>query len=302
MRRAQVAVVGHVEWVQFARLHHPPRAGEIVHARDPFEEPAGGGAVAAVQLARLAGSAVLVTALGEDELGRRSATRLAELGVELWMASRAEPTRRATTLVDDAGERAIVTLGPRHEPLGSDRDIPWSLLGEMDAVYFTAGDRDALAAARAAPVLVASPRARDALGQGVELDALVLSEEDASEQAEAAHAEGWARAVVRTEGARGGTYRTREGEAGSWRAAPAPARIGDSYGCGDSFAAGLTYGLGAGLALADALALAARCGATCLGGRGPYERQLTAAELSPGRRPDLGTAERVPATGGRERA
>ena len=54
--RLKVAVVGHVEWVQFARVPHVPRAGEIIHARDTFEEPAGGGAVAAVQLARLAGS------------------------------------------------------------------------------------------------------------------------------------------------------------------------------------------------------------------------------------------------------
>jgi ribokinase len=300
--RARVAVVGHVEWVQFARLSHPPQPGEIVHARDPFEEPAGGGAVAAVQLARLAGRAVLVTALGEDERGRRSATRLAELGVELWMASRKEPTRRATTLVDDEGERAIVTFGPRHEPLGSDRDIPWDLLGEMDAVYFTAGDGDALAAARAAKVLVASPRAQDALGRGVELDALVLSEEDASERGEAAHVEAQARAVVRTEGARGGVYRTRDGETGSWPASAVPVTIGDSYGCGDSFAAGLTYGLGAGLELDDALALAARCGATCLGGRGPYERQLTSAELSPGERLDLDAAGGMPATGWRERA
>jgi ribokinase len=53
----------------------------------------------------------------------------------------------------------------------------------------------------------------------------------------------------------------------------------DSYGCGDSFAAGLTYAFGAGLDLADGLALAARCGAVCLTGRGPYERQLTAREL-----------------------
>ena len=35
------------------------------------------------------------------------------------------------------------------------------------------------------------------------------------------------------------------------------------------------YGLGAGMSVPDALALAARCGATCLTGRGPYERQLT---------------------------
>ncbi|HUB35223.1 MAG TPA: PfkB family carbohydrate kinase [Solirubrobacteraceae bacterium] len=282
----RVAVVGHVEWVHFARLHQLPRAGEIVHAWDPFEEPAGGGAVAAVQLARLAGGAVLVTALGDDELGRRAATRLAELGVELWMAWRGEPTRRATTLVDERGERTIVTLGPRHEPLSTDGDIPWESLGEMDAVYFTAGDAGALAAARAARVLVASPRAQDALGHGVELDGLVLSERDASERREASEVEGQARAVVRTEGASGGVYSTREGATGSWPVAPAPATTGDSYGCGDSFAAGLTYGLGAGMELERGLALAARCGATCLGGRGPYERQLSAADLSPAERRD----------------
>jgi sugar/nucleoside kinase (ribokinase family) len=37
----------------------------------------------------------------------------------------------------------------------------------------------------------------------------------------------------------------------------------------------VTYGLAAGMALSDALALGARCGAVCLTGRGPYERQLT---------------------------
>ena len=51
----------------------------------------------------------------------------------------------------------------------------------------------------------------------------------------------------------------------------------DAYGCGDSFAAGLTFGLGAGMALDDAIVLAARCGAACLTGRGPYEAQLTLA-------------------------
>ncbi len=62
--RPRVAVVGHVEWVRFARVPHVPQAGEVVHARDLFEEPAGGGAVAAVQLARLAGESTLVTRPG----------------------------------------------------------------------------------------------------------------------------------------------------------------------------------------------------------------------------------------------
>jgi len=73
-------VVGHIEWVQFARVPHTPRAGEVVHARDAFDEPAGGGAVAAVQLARLAGEALLFTALGRDGIGERSLQRLRALG------------------------------------------------------------------------------------------------------------------------------------------------------------------------------------------------------------------------------
>lgn len=278
--RPRVAIVGHIEWVRFARVGHVPRAGEVTHARDPFEEPAGGGAVAAVQLARLAGESVLVSALGEDELGHRSVARLRELGVHVRAARRAAPTRTAVTLVDDAGERTITTFGARLEPVGADAELPWDTLREMDAVYFTAGDLDALRAARAARVLVASPRAIDALGHGVPLDALVLSEDDAIERGEAAHARGEAELVVSTEGSRGGVYRGRNGATGSWKAASPPADPVDSYGCGDSFAAGLAFGLGAGMTAADALALAARCGAVCLTGRGPYQRQLTARELS----------------------
>ena len=277
--RPEVAVVGHVEWVQFARLPHVPRPGEIVHARDPFEEPAGGGAVAAVQLARLGGEAVLVTALGEDEHGRRSVARLQALGVDVWAARRTAETRRAVTLVDDARERTIVTFGERLEPHGDDDGLPWNALQETDAVYFTAGDVGALRAARAARVLVASPRAGEALGQGVELDALVLSGADAIERGEATRTQREARLVVFTDGARGGTYRELSGETGSWAAASPPGAPVDSYGCGDSFAAGLTYGLGAGLDVPAALALAARCGAVCLTGRGPYGRQLSRGEL-----------------------
>jgi ribokinase len=303
--RPNVAVVGHVEWVLFARVAHVPRAGEVVHAEAPFEEPAGGGAVAAVQLARLAGAASLVTVLGDDEYGRRSVTRLSELGVDVRASTVQSATRRAVTLVDDAGERTITTFGPRLEPRGADtqggesRDGElqarvgpagdaqggkpaerWTALEAVDAVYFTAGDEAELRIARArSRVLVASPRARSALGHGVELDALVLSGDDEIELSSAAPALTEAELVVWTEGARGGRYRRRDGETGRWAAITPPGQRADSYGCGDSFAAGLTYGLGAGLELADALALAARCGAVCLTGRGPYERQLTRDEL-----------------------
>ncbi len=278
--RVKVAVVGHVEWVQFARVEHVPRAGEVAHASDAFSEPAGGGAVAAVQLARLVGGCVLYTALGDDEEGRHSRERLGELGVEVRASLSAAPTRRAVTLVDRAGERTITTFGARLEPFADGVGLEALAQADLDAVYFTAGDALALAAARrSARVLVVSPRARAALGQGVQLDVLVLSGEDEIERRESARAEGEVELTVLTEGAQGGSYRQRSGEEGRWAAAGTGGEPVDAYGCGDSFAAGLTFALASGMASADALALAARCGAACLGGRGPYERQLSATDL-----------------------
>ncbi len=78
-----------------------------------------------------------------------------------------EPTRRAVTLVDDARERTIMTLGARLQPGEEVSEAAWAALGEVDGVYFTAGDVGALRAARAAArVLVASPRAGAALEAG----------------------------------------------------------------------------------------------------------------------------------------
>ena len=278
--RPIAAVVGHVEWVQFAHVAHVPRAGEVVHAEDAFSEPAGGGAVAAVQLARLAGAAVLVTCLGEDGFGARSRTRLGELGVDVRASVAQSESRSAVTLVDDAGERTITTFGARLEPRGGHDGERWSGLEQIDGLYFTAGDAAELRIARQrSRVLVASPRARDALGHGVSLDALVLSGDDEIELRAAEPVLEEAELVVWTEGERGGRYRSRDGDAGRWAAVPPPGEAKDSYGCGDSFAAGFTYGLAAGMPLPDALAIGARCGAVCLTGRGPYERQLSRDDL-----------------------
>ena len=273
-------MVGHVEWVQFARVETVPHAGGVVHANDPFEEPAGGGAVAAVQLARLAGQALLITALGDDEHGRSSRRRLAELGVEVRAALVGAPTRRALTLLDDDGERTIVTLGERLDPPAELVQSACEAYGGFDGVYFTAGGAQALREVRACTrVLTASPRARHALGQGVELDALILSARDELEVERARASAAEADALVMTEGAGGGSFRRRGGGEGRWRGVPPPGPIVDNYGCGDSFAGGLTFALARGLELADALELAARCGAACAGGRGPYGRQLRGEDL-----------------------
>src|SRR4051812_730903 len=148
----RVAVVGHVEWVEFARVESVPRPGEIAHALETWEEPAGGGAVAAAQLARLAGSCSFFPALGAAELGRRSRAELSRLGVEGRAIPEAEPTRRAFTYVDDTGERTITVLGEKLRPRGGDSRLPWRELAEMDAVYFVSGDAEALHHCRTARV------------------------------------------------------------------------------------------------------------------------------------------------------
>jgi ribokinase len=274
----RTAVVGHVEWIEFARVERVPKAGDIVHATDPWEEPGGGGAVSAVQLARLSGDCTFFTALGDDERGAWSRRRLSELGVRVEAATRDEPTRRGVVFVDANGERTITTLGRRLEPTTADV-LSWDELEDVDAMYFTAGDIAALREARRAKVLVATSRVSDLLVEAdVHLDAVVGSGNDPSEAFDAARLTHAPSLVVRTDSVRGGRYETSDGRGGSYEPVAPPGPVVDTYGAGDSFAAGLTFALGSSLEVEEALALAARCGAWCAAGKGPYGNQLTAAD------------------------
>ena len=105
----RAAVIGHVEWVEFARVESFPAPGEIVHTTETWAEAAGGGAVAAVQLVNLGCETTLFTALGTDELGRRSLEQLEEQGVNVRASIVPDPQRRAFTHIDGAGERTITT-------------------------------------------------------------------------------------------------------------------------------------------------------------------------------------------------
>ena len=278
----RVAVVGHVEWAEFARVERVPAPGEIVHALDAWEEVAGGGAVAAVQLAKLAGECLFLTALGDDALGHRAKGDLEAMGVRVEVAWRAEPQRRALVHLDAGGERTITVIGDRLGPEASD-PVPWRELRDVDGVYFTAGDAGAVRAARAATKLVSTVRALDTLrAASEELDVLVSSAKDPGERYRRGDLDPPPRLVVRTDGAMGGSFEAADGASGRWEAGPMPGPPGDAYGAGDSFAAGLTYGVANGLSIDEALALGARCGAACATGRGPYEGQLTTAEPSAG--------------------
>jgi ribokinase len=254
------AVVGHVEWTEFALVDHVPAPGQIAHAAEHWSGPAGGGAVVAAQLAKLAGSCDFFTALGDDELGDASLHRLQELGLTVhveWFGS----TRRALTLVDQHGERTITTIGPKLRPTVTID------AAEYDAVFFVAGEPAALRAARSAPFLAATPRELPTLVEGnVALDLLVGSGTDPGERYDGGLD---ARLVVRTEGANGGTADGRR-----YEAPPPPGPIVDTYGAGDSFGAALCFALARGDELDAALELAARAGAAVVTGRGPYAAQL----------------------------
>ena len=275
----RVAVVGHVEWIEFARVPRFPKPGEIVHATEWWEEAGGGGAVAAVQLAKLAGGAEFYTALAGDENGRRAKARLEELGVTVYAAPREGRHRRGFVHLDDDHERTITILGDRIVPHGDD-DLPWARLEGVDAVYFTGGDVAALEQARRARKLVATPRAYATLrASDVNLDALVRSAKDPGEQQAEEGLDPAPDIVVSTAGKEGGEWVGEDRSSGRWEAARLPGPPQDSYGAGDSFAAGLTYGLGAGLPIEQALEIASRCGAYKLAGRAAYDGQLTAADL-----------------------
>jgi ribokinase len=274
----RVGVVGHVEWIQFAVVEHVPEPGEIAHASESFELAAGGGAVAAVQLARLAGGARFLTAVGDDAHGALAVTQLGERGVDVRAAVRPhERTRRGFTFLDGAHERTITILDPRIVPHAAD-PLPWESLADLDAVYVTGGDAAALRAARAARVMVVTTRALDVLREaGIEADAIVFSAGDAGEAFDPAVLDPPPRLVFATRGGEGGEWTARDGRRGTWAPEPLPAPPVDAYGSGDSFAAGLAFGLGAGMDPAQAARLAARCGAACLTGRGPYAAQLGTA-------------------------
>jgi ribokinase len=278
----RAAVVGHVEWVESVRVDRVPGPGDVVHGTDWWRGPGGAGAGAAVQLQKLTGDATFYTAIGDDDIGRRARRELEAMHVRMEVSARAAATRRALAHIDADGERAITVVGERHHPRADD-PLRWDDLDGVDVAYLTAADGDAVRLARRARVLVATSRILPLLRRaGVELDALVGSATDPAEVYRDGDLDLPPRLVVRTSGSRGGTFAVAGEPPRSFHGARVGGPVIDRYGAGDSFAAALAYALAAGLPAPEAVATAARCGAAVLRGRGPFEGQLTRAELQEG--------------------
>ena len=257
------AVVGHVEVVEFARVDHVPRPGEIIETKETWVEPAGGGTVAALELLRLADDVTFFTAFGDDEVGHRAEREIRATGIRVECVYRDEPQRRGFTYLDDDGERTITVIGRKLVPHGAD-PLPWAELDEVAGVYLCGGDPGAVREARRARALVATARELPTLREaGVELDALVQSSTDESERYQPGDLDPPPRVVVTTENRDGGHYV--EGDRkGRWQAALLPGPLADTYGAGDTFAAALAFALGVGEELDAALAFAAQIAAAAM--------------------------------------
>jgi ribokinase len=265
---ARIAVIGHVEWVLQARASAPVRSGEIVQLHDTFEEPGGGGGVAARALPALGAETRFLTALGNDHAAAGSERILRDSGCDVRAARRPRPQNRVTTISDPTGERTIFIHGPNDSPLIED-PLGWDELAAFDGVFYTGDDPRTVVAARAAAVLVVTARRlASVIASGVKVDVLAGSANDPGERYELADLPVRPRLCVWTDGANGGRYLAEDGGEGRWAAVAPPGPIIDAYGAGDVFMAALTLALGRGSGRDEALAAAARAAAGQLTRRG----------------------------------
>jgi ribokinase len=265
-------VIGHVEWIvhAFGRLAGPD---EITRLTDPIEEPAGGGAVTAAQVAKLGVECDFFTGLGADARGDAALERLRAEGITVHAARREQPQTWGLSATSEDNDRAIAIVG---EPVVATVDdaLPWSTLASASSCFFTGHDPAALRRARECPILVVTARRLAVLVEsGVRADVIVASATDADEAFDSGELDPAPAACVWTHGADGGRVRDASGER-AYAPAAVPGPILDTYGAGDSFVGGLTVGLGLGRSLDDAVALGARCGARALTYRGALSGQM----------------------------
>ena len=267
--KLKLAVIGHIEWVTFLKVDQLPIAGEISHAKDCFEEAAGGAAVAAVQMARLINEPVdLITSLGKDNNGEKCYERLIKLGLNLKVAWREKPTRKGISLISKDGERAITVIGERLQPIASD-DLPWSDMKNYDGIFITATDKAGIRLASKARFVAATPRIGKAAlkNSKVKINALIGSGLDPGEEINYEELVPKPDIYIATEGKLGGTVYPKKYK---YKAIKPSSQEIDTYGCGDCFAGAVTTALAAKLNLDQAIKIGAYCGAECSTHYGPY--------------------------------
>ena len=239
----KVAVVGHVEWIEFVEVEAVPQAGRDRRRRPrsgrslPAAARRGGGAGAARRRARSHGL------LGGDDLGAQRAGQ-ARGGSA---SASTPPARRAAAARLQLPRRRRGADDHRHRdklgPPGGDGSLPWEELDESRRRLLHAGDAEAVRAGAARACAGRDrPLAPTLHAAGVELDALVASGEDDAERYQAGDldppprlvvstaarsAAGLSRAGLRSRPPRPGRSRTRTARRLLRRRAHVRARTGD---------------------------------------------------------------------------
>tara|TARA_Y100001968_G_scaffold275714_1_gene269575 strand:- start:4035 stop:4874 length:840 start_codon:yes stop_codon:yes gene_type:complete len=268
IKKLRMAVIGHVEWVNFLKIDKLPAKGVISHANNYLQEPAGGGSVVAVGMKKLIGIEVdFYTALGNDNIGKKCYEGLKENGLNLIVSWREEPTRRAISFITKEGERSITVIGNRLEPNIKD-GINWEDFDKYDGIFVSAADANLIRKARRAKKLIVTPRVGlSALMESrVEFDAVIGSEIDSYENKIMNKLSKEKTTVIKTKG----EYGCKLVGGHSYEAINIGKKKIDSYGCGDNFAAGFTVGSASNWGIEYSIALGSHCGAECAMKYGPY--------------------------------
>ncbi|APR79150.1 Ribokinase [Minicystis rosea] len=275
MAHLRIAVVGHVEHVTLGRTDGVPEPGDIIHLRDVRFLPGGGGGLAFLQLCCSDAELLLFTAFGSDDGGRavEAAVRAARPDAQIHAARRPFDHPRVVVHVDTYGRRTIIVTADPLQPAAAD-PLPWSVLADCDAVYFTGADPESLRAARSARRLVVTARRAATLrAAGIAPDVIVGSISDPRENAPLSSYAPPPGALVLTDGSRP-IQVIREGSVTSILPPEAPGPVQGDYGAGDSFAGALTYFVGLGLPVERACERAAPYGGAVLQSIDPRESQM----------------------------
>jgi ribokinase len=274
-----IHVIGNAAVDTVIRVDHFPRPGETLVAAGAHDDLGGKGANQAVVIARCGQEAHLIAAIGDDALGRRIRSNLAQEGVGtagLWTWT--GPTDRCVICVERNGENTIVSLigaARAFDPLAQTAIAATVKAGDwvvMQGNLGAAVTRDCLAFAKtrgATTVLNPSPTYPAADYDWPSVDLLVVNRGEAAElgggddpfeSARALFGAG-ARAVVLTLGAEGAALVSATGEL---RVKAPDVEAIDTVGAGDVFCGTLVAARAAGAEWPDALHSAAAAAAICV--------------------------------------
>ncbi len=265
-----LAVIGHIEWINFLMVDKLPKPGVISHSKKSIEFPAGGGSVIAKILSDLTINEVhFFTSLGNDYYGKQCFNILSNMGIKLHVAWRDKPTRRGFSLTDNSGERAITVVGERLAPTCRD-NFDWNIFKKMDGIFITAADSGIFKKARVAKIVCTTPRVglNTINKSNIFIDGLIGSNLDPGEAFSLSQLSLKPRYTIKTEGEKGGILFP----GGRYKALENINPKVDSYGCGDSFAAGILYGLASKWSIDKSLDLAKILGRDSSEFFGPYQK------------------------------